>query len=227
MKLVLDLDETLYNEYDYVYSGYSAVSRFFSIQLNKNYDEIFYFMLNWHEVCGREGILESTFEFFAQEKSDRFITQKALYVYRNHRPRINVYPEVKGILAKYEKSGLTLITDGNPEVQNNKINALGIEKYFHKIYTTWSYGKDKSKPSIYCFELASKSLGLQIKDLVYVGDDPRKDFVNMNKAGGTTIRVRMGKYKDINLPGKLEATYAIDSISMLPNLLNTYNILIT
>ena len=226
MKLALDLDDTLYNEYDFVLSGYAEVAKFYSDHFRINNNDIFDFMITWHEECGREGILESTFEYFAQAKSDRKITQEALLLYRNHKPKLELYPEARGILEKFWKSRLTLITDGNPIVQENKIKALGIGQFFHRVYTTWSYGIDKSKPSIYCFKLACDSLGKSLSEMVYVGDDPRKDFLALNRAGGITVRVKTGKYKDLNLPGHLEATYIIDSIDMLPGLLHTKNIVI-
>ena len=226
MKLVFDLDETLYNEYDFVLSGYREVSKLYSKLLNVDCDEVFAFMCHTHQLTGRKGILEATYLYFAKRNLDDDLKQIVLNLYRYHNPMISIYPAAKNVLEKYAETGLALITDGDAGVQTNKIRALGVEKYFRDIHTTWTYGQDKSKPSPFCFELTARNFGVEMSDLVYVGDDPHKDFLAVNNSGGITIRVLAGKYRLTQAQGNLEATYSIDSIGMLVGLFESNNILI-
>ena len=226
MKLVFDLDETLYNEYDFVLSGYREVSKLYSKLLNVDCDEVFAFMCHTHQLTGRKGILEATYLYFAKRNLDDDLKQIVLNLYRYHNPIISIYPAAKNVLEKYAETGLALITDGDAGVQTNKIRALGVEKYFRDIHTTWTYGQDKSKPSPFCFELTARNFGVEMSDLVYVGDDPHKDFLAVNNSGGITIRVLAGKYRLTQAQGNLEATYSIDSIGMLVGLFQSNNILI-
>jgi putative hydrolase of the HAD superfamily len=38
------------------------------------------------------------------------------------------------------------------------------------------------------------------QDLIYIGDNPKKDFVNLKKDGFRTVRVMTGEHKDIEVP---------------------------
>ncbi len=43
------------------------------------------------------------------------------------------------------------------------------------------------------------------KDIVYIGDNPNKDFVNIKKLGFRTIRVLKGMFSNSNKETKFEA----------------------
>ena len=48
--------------------------------------------------------------------------------------------------------------------------------------------------------------------LVYIGDNPNKDFVNLNKNGFQTVRILNGSYKNVRLPRDFEAQYQINEL---------------
>lgn len=88
-----------------------------------------------------------------------------------------------------------------------------------KVYITHQYGLRYSKPAIYCFELIRAREGCEWNDLVYVGDNPAKDFVNLTPLGVHTIRVLTGEHnKAVARPG-YEASYVIDNLDELHNCL--------
>ena len=112
-----------------------------------------------------------------------------------------------------------LVTDGNKNVQNNKIKKLDIEQYFKKIFITHRYGLHASKPSIYCFKKIIELEKSSWKDLIYVGDDPNKDFINLRKVGAATIRIRQGRFRRTQLCQDYEADFEILELTELPKIL--------
>ena len=76
-----------------------------------------------------------------------------------------------------------------------KADSLGLDKYFKKIVLTHRYGVKHAKPSSYCFSIIKDIENCEWIDLVYIGDDPNKDFVNLNPLGVKTIRVNTGRFK--------------------------------
>ena len=57
------------------------------------------------------------------------------------------------------------------------------------------------------------------EDLVYIGDNPNKDFVSLNKVNAKTIRIKKGNYSHIVLSKDFEARYTITSLDNLDLLL--------
>ena len=119
------------------------------------------------------------------------------------------------VLERYSTVPLYLVTDGDPSVQNSKIDALNIRNRFRKIYTTGSLGEEWKKPSLKAFSEIVDFEGVDISELVYVGDDPNKDFVQLNSVGAQTIRVMTGRFKELRMPRDFEAQQQIASIADL------------
>jgi putative hydrolase of the HAD superfamily len=101
-------------------------------------------------------------------------------------------------------------------VQLRKVRALKIEKYFKKIFITHRYGIKNSKPSIHCFSLIKQAEGCSWNDMVYIGDNPAKDFVNLNNVGMHTIRVLTGSHANVVANFKYNAKISIPSFNDLP-----------
>ena len=89
------------------------------------------------------------------------------------------------------------------------------EEYFKKIFITHRYGIKNSKPSLYCFEKIKRLEQSNWDDLVYIGDNPNKDFISLNKVNAKTIRVLKGNYSDIIVTKKFEARKSITSLKQL------------
>ncbi len=56
--------------------------------------------------------------------------------------------------------------------------------------------------------------------MVYVGDNPSKDFVNLTPLGVHTIRVLTGAHRMASAKPGWDATHRITRISALPSLLS-------
>jgi putative hydrolase of the HAD superfamily len=64
-----------------------------------------------------------------------------------------------------------------------------------------------SKPSPYGFHKILQWENAIPRNLVYIGDNPKKDFVNLKKDGFRTVRVLTGEHKDVEVPVEYEADY--------------------
>ena len=117
-------------------------------------------------------------------------------IYRNNNGNLNLYKDAKIILEKLPNKKY-LVTDGNIRVQKKKGNNFKISKYFKKTFFTRKFGIKKRKPNLFVFKKILSLEQIHFKDLVYVGDNPNKDFITLNKVGATTIRILRGNYKNL------------------------------
>jgi putative hydrolase of the HAD superfamily len=113
-----------------------------------------------------------------------------------------------------------VVTDGHKITQQKKAEVLQLQRWFRKILLTHRYGLQRAKPSTYCFNLIRRRERCVWTDLVYIADNPAKDFVNLNRLNVTTVRVLTGMYKDVRAKKGFEARHTIPSLSHLKKLLS-------
>ena len=182
--VIFDMDDTLYPEKDYVRSGYQQIAGHFPEIENmaaKLWDAFENGKQAINYVLEQEGIF-----------SDGAVKQ-ALHIYRNQMPAISLYPEAKALLTTLKNKGIRLgmITDGRPEGQRAKIAALGIEEYFEKIIITDELGGISfRKPNPIAFEMMQTHFGVPYSEMVYIGDNPKKDFIAPDALGMDSICFR-------------------------------------
>lgn len=217
MILIFDLDDTLYSEINFVESGFKEVSKKLARELQISENVIYKDLIYTLDKFGRG----KTFDIFLQKHNrlSKKLIADCLTTYRSHTPTIKLYPEALNFLNKYSKT-LYLVTDGNKIVQKNKIKALNIELYFNKIYITHQYGKKYAKPSTHCFELIKHREKCNWSDMIYVGDNPNKDFVGLNQVGMHTIRVLTGQYATVRVNRLFGAKYVIPSLKNLKEVMD-------
>ncbi|MBR3779239.1 MAG: HAD-IA family hydrolase [Clostridia bacterium] len=163
---VFDLDDTLYLERDYVRSGFCAIAQAFGDE--RLSDELMrLFTEDRRNVYQRAG--------FSDEECGRCIA-----VYRQHLPDIRLSDAAKDTLSALRARGcrLGILTDGRPQGQRNKIQALGLEPMVDAIVVTDELGGEAfRKPNPTAFQMMKEALALDYDEMVYVGDNPIKDFV--------------------------------------------------
>jgi len=214
MIIIFDLDDTLYPEITFVKSGIREVSIFLSQEFNLSSSKLQNYMIDYLSKYGRSEMFNNVLSLHNLNK--KHIVNKCLSIYRSHSPKIKLYQDAISCLDLLKDYKKYLVTDGNVLVQRNKIEALGIKKYFIQTIPTYQYGVKYSKPSIYCFELIrKKEFGINPSCILYVGDNPHKDFVNIKANGYRTIRVLTGAYKDVKLDNKFEAEFTINTLKDL------------
>lgn len=214
MVIVFDLDDTLYNELDYVKSGFQAVAKYLYEKKSLPLDSSFAFMMA-RLVDGRGHIFD---DLLQKEKiASKKLIKDCINIYRNHRPDISLDAEAVDCLKRLNHYLLYIVTDGNKLVQKNKLEALGLFKMVKFCFITHRYGLKNAKPSPYCFLKICDRERVNPTEVVYIGDNPNKDFVGIKPLGFKTIRIIKGHYKDIQKPDIYEASYRINSLAELNN----------
>lgn len=177
--VVFDLDDTLYSEKEYIRSGYKAVSNY----LGGGYEEKLWELFE----AGKPAIDELLKELGRETEKNNLLN-----IYRSHKPVIHLYPGVKKIIEEMKIQGfkLGIITDGRPEGQRNKMTALGLDRIVDDIIITDELGGIQfRKPCDIAFRIMATKWKMNPADMVYVGDNPVKDFQAPRQLGMKSVWV--------------------------------------
>jgi putative hydrolase of the HAD superfamily len=218
MIIIFDLDDTLYDERVYVESGLQAVAAFGADQFGWEPAISFRFMMNVLDQEGRGAIFDRWLA--THRRHGKGLVRECVRVYRHHAPSLWLYQEARELLSTLSLYPLYLVTDGHKVVQQHKIKALGIEFFFRHIFITHRYGIRHAKPSIYCFEKIQKRESCDWHHMIYIGDNPAKDFVSLNPLGIHTVRVLTGIHRSVKAESGYEARYTIGNLEYFPRLLD-------
>lgn len=164
--VIFDLDDTLYSEKEYVRSGYKAVSDY----LGGGHEEKL-----WGFFEEKKPAIDELLSELGREEEKKAV----LNVYRSHKPNIHLYDGVVEMIEGLRDRGIKvgIITDGRPEGQQNKIKALGLEKIVDDIIITDELGGIQfRKPCDISFRIMQERWRLPSSEMMYVGDNPAKDF---------------------------------------------------
>ena len=217
MILVFDLDDTLYDESRFVESGFRAVARFGTQQFGWDEQESLAQMMGTLAREGRGAVFDRWLA--AHGKHGKALVAACVRTYRHHKPALSLFPAAASLLPTISARPLYLVTDGHKIVQANKVAALGIAPLFRKCFITHRYGIRHAKPSPYCFELIRRREQADWPELVYIADDPSKDFVGLNPLGAQTVRVLTGRHRHVTAKPGFEARHTIPDLSTFPALL--------
>ena len=178
--LVLDLDDTIYAEADYKYSGIDAVCDLIAKLYPQHTKTQLLDAINpegnsWlEELCLYCG-------FNDLEKSS------LLWAYRLHTPQLQPSIPSTELRALCQKFAATaLITDGRSLSQRLKLNALDIADCFDHILV--SEACQSEKPDAKRFRQLSERYPEY--RLIYVGDNIKKDFITPQQLGWLTVGIK-------------------------------------
>lgn len=213
MVLVFDLDDTLYDELQFVRSGFRAVAELmektWAIKSRRAYQQ----MIEKLTTAGRGRIFDEVLKSWGHY-SQRNV-RRCLTTYRLHRPVLKLDPQATACLGRFRAYPLYIVTDGHKIVQKNKIIALGLDKRVKKYFLTHQHGRHRAKPSPYCFEKIRALEKCRSDEIIYVGDNPAKDFTGIKKLGFRTIRLMRGAHQKVELTAAHEADLRIKSLDQL------------
>lgn len=221
LRVVFDLDDTLYPERQFALCGFRACGEWAKAQF------------------GVEGVGEEMTRLLDTGMLGKLFTtvlqthipghgpehlQILREVYRGAAANLTLFEDGAWALDHYAAKGpLGLITDGTHTVQRKKVMALALEPRFHEIVYTDALGEDRAyfKPHPMAYERVAAAIGAPGDRYVYVGDNPAKDFVAPNAMGWTTVQViRDGGIHDVTkvVEGGA-AQHRITSLTELPSIL--------
>jgi putative hydrolase of the HAD superfamily len=178
--LVLDLDDTLYKEYDYQTSGLKYVEK----QVLELYDVDLKGKLL--ELRGR-GVSDIFLELTNILNIPSSIKGSFLMMYRYHKPNIVLTLETKKFIesALHNFGQVVILTDGRSISQRLKLESLRLLKIPVFISEEWNSTKPDNKRFVAIMERYTTC-----SNFCYVADNPSKDFITPNILGWETIGVR-------------------------------------
>lgn len=179
--VVLDLDDTLYAEVDFVRSGFRAVAAHLEPVVGTNL-----FAPMWQLYLEGANAFAWATGQAARVGSDVDLAE-LLRCYREHSPQITLGPGVRRFLdlAKACGSGIGVVTDGRSLTQRNKIDALGLSDLLDDVVISEELGSEKPDPRNFAVFTDAHPL----KRFVFFGDNTTKDFVVPAALGWTTVCV--------------------------------------
>jgi len=183
---VFDLDDTLYPELAYARSGLRAAGQHLSAEWNV--PDAAEEMIALLESGCRHTIFD---EFLPRHDLAPTLVPELVAVYRAHVPTISLDDSTRRVLAVLKDAGMlvAVLTDGPSQVQQNKVDALGLEALVDTVVLTDAgNGRDTWKPSPWGYQTLEQRFGAA--NYVYVGDNVEKDFVTARALGWHTIELR-------------------------------------
>lgn len=187
--VVFDLDDTLYPEISYAEDGFRKAAAIL---------ENLYGVKNAYQKIrtlfdeDRMGVFD---RLCSSESLPEKAVEDAVDTYRKNQPeKLEFYPKTKDVLQYLRQNGFKtgVITDGRPFSQRAKIRALGAEAYFDAIIVTDEIGREYRKPHPRAFEEMARKLNVRTEEMMYVGDNPQKDFAVKEYLSLKTVQIRTG-----------------------------------
>ncbi|MBP1967070.1 HAD family hydrolase [Paenibacillus aceris] len=216
--LVFDMDDTLYEEKDYVKSGFKALDQWVIKEFKiKGFYET---ALDLFLTGERKLLFNKTLDKLNIIYNDSMI-KSMVESYRSHEPDIQLLEDAKWIFENLRDTvKVGLISDGYLVAQEKKVNALKLQEKLQTIILTDRLGREHWKPSHVPYEYACQELQLPHDQCVYIGDNINKDFVTAKKLGWTTIQIERndGIYSGITAEQEYRAHFKIDNLRKLPDL---------
>jgi putative hydrolase of the HAD superfamily len=210
--LVFDLDDTLYPEREFVFSGFAALDDWL---LKTKAISGFLEQASAEFSAGTRGNIFNLALRTLGAEDDPELVRQMVEVYRTHQPRIALFADAVWALDHFaQRMQLALLTDGYLAVQQRKVAALGVADRFPAIVFSDEAGRDAWKPSAVPYTRVMSLLQRHGGECVYVGDNPAKDFVTAKALGWHTVQVcrREGEYARVHAPPSHQAHQIIASL---------------
>lgn len=176
--IIFDLDDTLYPQISYKRSGFDVVSAWMESRFNLKQSFI---KSELEDILTQHG---PSYPYMFDRLVERlgldngFVAQ-IVRVFIEHEPRICCYDGVIPMLSRLRNHfRLGILTDGRLAVQEKKIIALGLINQVEEILC--SDMMKLEKPANELFEWFESRFQLAGETLLYVGDNPQKDFYGAN-----------------------------------------------
>lgn len=217
--VIFDLDDTLISEKVYIRSGYRAVA--------KHLEEMEILPDIWEDIYPKLLRLfdEDSKNVFNRLLDGYHITyepedvQELVRVYREHKPELPFHEDVIPTLEGLRKRGMKLgiISDGYAVTQRRKLEAVNAAPLFDDIILTDELGREFWKPSPKAFEMMQQRMKVSFEEMLYVGDNPEKDFYISKTLPIQTARIYRedAVYRNHLYREGIKETYPIKSLKEL------------
>ena len=213
--VLVDLDDTLYREIDYIGSVVKQFCKVNLIDLDIADKALHEFERERHQ---------DTLDFFLKkfEIMDKFHKNQIFDIYCNSEIKIKLYNGVFDFLKNQIPPNihLAILTNGVVQVQKNKVRLLGLDEVVEKIFYARDAGSKFEKPHPVSYQTVLNYFNISAKNSVMVGDNLKNDFLGAKNLGIEAILVKKQK-RNTWLQSSLKAKSALmESIELCQNLIN-------
>ena len=218
--VVFDLDDTLISEKEYIKSGYLHIAGIIEDRFAMDKKQVFDELMSLFNVSPLN-VFNRLYDKYQIKYSKEMILD-LVKEYRGHFPDIQFYDDVLPCLSELKRAGIKvgIITDGYAIAQRQKLKAIQANEYFDEIIVTDELGRDYWKPHPKAFELMKEKFRVNFDEMIYVGDNPEKDFYISKTYPIKTVRIiRDGVHSDKNYFRDIKEDIKIISLKDIKNLL--------
>lgn len=215
--VLFDLDDTLYSQEAWLEDAWEAVAEVVASIWSIDRDA-------FHDALSRAaadgsaqgGIIDRA---LAEIGAVDVPSSWRIATFRAFKPsKLDPYPGVREALEELRRIvPIGLVTDGDPQLQESKLLALGLQDAFDTVVFSDELGPLARKPSPEPFRLALAALHVEPRHAVYVGDNPHKDVMGAMAAGMAVVRVVTGEYANVpdHLPSWRRARDVVEAIELV------------
>ena len=149
--IIFDLDNTLYDESVYLFSAYNDIGKFIEKQVGGYSGEYVSFLVTSFKKYGHHGLFDMLLSHFGLKT--KIEMNDLLFLLRHTKVVLKVYDEMKMVLEYLlnRKCKVYILTNGNREQQQNKIESLDIQEILSKIEVIYA-NEYVPKPSACCID---------------------------------------------------------------------------
>jgi putative hydrolase of the HAD superfamily len=193
---VFDIDDTLILERSYVLSGFTEVAQW---------------LLSVHKIRGfyaaaiarlKEGLRGNIFDAAMSDLGidpHEGLIKEMVEIYRSHEPKIALEPDAVRLIERLRRLPIGVVSDGHFSSQSRKSVALNLAGFASPIILTDAWGREFWKPHVRGFRAIEAAWGMMGDELVYIADNPGKDFDAPTALGWQTIRLTRPQGEHVNL----------------------------
>jgi len=189
--ICFDLDDTLYPYDEYARAGLrEAADRLVELRGRHLHNEL-------ADLYFEEGITAHIFTRLVNRHDDlsQSVTHDLVDAYHDSSVELEPYADTVGVLELLsENHRLGVLSSGRNALE--KLQRLGLQGYFDTVISTERL--DISKTDQESFDRLCSTLSVQPERCIYVGDDPRTDFVAPNRLDIGTVRLRRGRFSHLD-----------------------------
>lgn len=172
--------------------------------------------------------IDDNLNYISYNERYKFIAAAVMAYHEEKVKSIKLYDDVEECLKKIKKLSIktSIITDGIPIKQYEKILRLNLDKLIDLVIISDEIGIKKPNPELFNFWL--KKFAVKGKEAIYIGDRIDKDIVPANINNIYSIYLhRAGKYdfysSDLKVKGNLKPDYEISNLNELLEVIEEIN----
>lgn len=203
-----DLDDTLFDYHEYARHGLRSAAKVIESATGHCFrDELI-------TLYFEDGKTEGTFDQLIETYDlPTHLVSEAVSAFHEASDPLTPFPDAELTLSELSNAyRIGLITDGRGGFA--KLHRLGIRGYFDAVLVTPIVNSSKRDRLV--FEWVLAEMDVAPDQTTYVGDDPRVDFRVPNQLGMTTVRLRRGRYAELEPADELsKPDYEITTLTDL------------